>query len=331
MDTIGVVGAGSWGTALAVTLAGKGHEVKIWDVDDGHLRELIENKENKRYLPGVPFNEKLTPTGTLEETLEGVGVAIFSAPAQRFRSALLNAMPFLRENMVVVNVAKGIEQKTLKRMSEIASELIPGFSYAVLSGPSHAEEVGRFMPTTVAVASADVKVAEYVQDVFMTDRFRVYTNHDVAGVEFGGSLKNIIALGAGISDGMGYGDNAKAAMMTRGIAEMARLGVKLGADRRTFSGLTGIGDLIVTCTSMHSRNRRCGVMIGEGASPEEAVKRVGMVVEGMFTTEAAYELAEEAGVEMPITESIYGVVNGKTLARDAVDSLMGRNRKHESE
>ena len=331
MNRIGIVGAGSWGTALAVTLAGKGHDVKIWDLDEGHLRELKQNRENRRYLPGVAFSESLAVCGTLEEALQGVDVALFSAPAQHFRSALVSALPYLAENMTVVNVAKGIEQTTLKRMSEVACEHIPGFAYAVLSGPSHAEEVGRFMPTTVAVASADVKTAEYVQDVFMTDRFRVYTNHDVAGVEFGGALKNIIALGAGISDGMGYGDNAKAAMMTRGIAEMARLGVKLGADAKTFSGLTGIGDLIVTCTSVHSRNRRCGVMIGEGMNPKEAVKKVGMVVEGMSTTEAAYELAQQAGVEMPITECIYNVIRERIKARDAVDSLMRRDRKHESE
>ena len=331
MSRIGTIGAGSFGTALAVALTGKGHEVILWDVDKDHLYELKTYNENRRYLPGVLFNEKLAIGESVEETLEGADIALFAAPAQHFRGALLNAAPYLRENMVIVNVAKGIEQKTLKRMSEVAWEIVPELRYTALSGPSHAEEVGRLLPTTVAAASKDVKAAEYVQDVFMTDRLRVYTNHDVAGVEFGGSLKNIIALGAGISDGMGYGDNAKAAMMTRGIAEMARLGVKLSAEAKTFSGLTGIGDLIVTCTSMHSRNRRCGIMIGEGASPKDAVKKIGMVVEGIFTTEAAYELAQKVGVEMPITESIFGVIGGKIKARDAVDSLMRRDRKHEGE
>ena len=211
--------------------------------------------------------------------------------------------------MVLVNVAKGIEQKSLKRLSEIAYEKLPNARYVVLSGPSHAEEVGRLMPTTLVAASEEKELAEYIQDVFMSDRLRIYTNSDVTGVELGGALKNIIALGAGISDGMGYGDNAKAALMTRGITEIARLGVQLGASLSTFSGLTGIGDLIVTCTSMHSRNRRCGIMIGEGMKPSEAVKKVGMVVEGIYTTEAAYELAQKVGVEMPITEQIYHVIN----------------------
>jgi glycerol-3-phosphate dehydrogenase (NAD(P)+) len=233
--------------------------------------------------------------------------------------------------MVLVNVAKGIEQKSLKRLSEIAFEKIPNAKYVVLSGPSHAEEVGRAMPTTLVSASEELELAEYIQDIFMSDRLRIYTNSDVAGVELGGALKNIIALGAGISDGMGYGDNAKAALMTRGITEIARLGVKLGADLSTFSGLTGIGDLIVTCTSMHSRNRRCGIMIGEGIKPPAAVKKVGMVVEGIYTTEAAYELAKQVGVEMPITEQIYRVINETTDAREAVMSLMTRQRKHETE
>jgi len=331
MNSIGVIGAGSWGTALAILLSAKGHEVKIWDVDMGHLDELKLNKENKRYLPGVAFNERLKICETLEEDLRGVDIALFSAPTQHFRDAFNSALPYLNGDTVIVNVAKGIEQKTLMRMSEIACEHVQSSRYVVLSGPSHAEEVGRSLPTTVAAASRDMRSAEYVQDVFMTDRFRVYTNHDVAGVEFGGALKNIIALGAGISDGLGYGDNAKAAMMTRGIAEIARLGVRLGAEEKTFAGLTGIGDLIVTCTSMHSRNRRCGIMIGEGVNPKEATQRVGMVVEGMFTTEAAYDLAMRTGVEMPITESIYNVINEKAAPKDAVNSLMRRERKHESE
>ncbi len=241
------------------------------------------------------------------------------------------AMPYLKPEMVAVNVAKGIEQKTLLRMSQIAKEMLPELRYVVLSGPSHAEEVGRLMPTTVAVAAEELALAEYVQDIFMTDTFRVYTNTDVAGVEFGGALKNIIALGAGISDGMGYGDNAKAALMTRGMTEMSRLGVALGAQEGTFAGLSGMGDLIVTCTSMHSRNRRCGILIGQGVSPEAATKQVGMVVEGMFTAEAAWQLSRKAGVEMPITEAIYNVINGNIDAKKAVSALMTRRRKHEME
>ncbi len=327
---IAVVGAGSWGTALAITLAKKGHEVKIWDIDREHLENLGKDRENRKYLPGAPFPENLVPTSDLHDTVSGAQVVLFSAPAQHFRSALDSALPYISQDMIVVNVAKGIEQKSLKTMSQIAREMMSNMKYVVLSGPSHAEEVGIGMPTTVVVASRDIKLAEYVQDIFMTDSFRVYTSMDVVGVELGGALKNIIALGAGISDGMGYGDNAKAAMMTRGIAEISRLGMKLGAEAATFSGLTGIGDLIVTCTSMHSRNRRCGIMIGEGLSPKEAVEKVGMVVEGMYTTEAAFELAKREGVEMPITESIYHVIKGEIDAKEAVNKLMTRGKKSEN-
>ncbi len=329
MKTIGVIGAGSWGTALAVTLSNKGHYVRICDINSEHLEEMRKNRENVRYLPGVKFGERLQVVDSTEEALSGADIALFSAPAQHFRSAFESAVPFLEDDMVVVNVAKGIEQGTLMRLSEIAYLLKPAVKYVVLSGPSHAEEVGRALPTTVAVASRDMALAEYIQDVFMTDRFRVYTNDDVCGVELGGALKNIIALGAGISDGIGFGDNAKAALMTRGITEMCRLGVKLGADVATFSGLTGIGDLIVTCTSMHSRNRRCGIMIGQGEKPSVAVEKVGMVVEGMFTAEAAYQLSQRVGVEMPITECIYQCINEKISAKEAVDLLMGRDKKNE--
>ena len=331
MKKIGVIGAGSWGTALALTLANKGHQVKIWDVNKEHVQELRDNRENVRYLPGIKFPETLQPVDTVAEAIEDARMVLFSVPAQHFRSALDNALPYISQDMIVVNVAKGIEQKTLKRMSEIAHDKMANMKYVVLSGPSHAEEVGKAMPTTVVVASNDIKLAEYVQDIFMTDSFRVYTSSDVVGVELGGALKNIIALGAGISDGIGFGDNAKAALMTRGNVEITRLGVKLGADVHTFAGLAGVGDLIVTCTSMHSRNRRCGIMIGEGMKPEDATKEVGMVVEGMFTAEAAYELAKREGVEMPITESIYAVIKGHIDAKTAVTQLMTRDKKQESE
>lgn len=329
MNRIGVIGAGSWGTALAVTLSGKGHSVRIWDIDRTHIEELRLNRENRRYLPGVKFPDGLVPADTVEEALDGADTVLFSAPAQHFRSALESAAPYINRDMIIVNVAKGIEQKSLMRMSEIAKEMGQYEKYAVLSGPSHAEEVGRAMPTTVVAASENHDVAVAVQDMFSTDFLRVYTGTDVTGVELGGALKNIIALGAGISDGLGFGDNAKAAMMTRGIAEMKRLGVKMGADVNTFAGLTGIGDLIVTCTSMHSRNRRCGIMIGEGMAPDEAVKNVGMVVEGMFTAEAAYELADRLGVEMPITNEIYKLIKGQITGKEAVMNLMGRDKKPE--
>ncbi len=330
MKRIGVIGAGSWGTALANTLAYKGHRVALWDIDPAHLASMEACRENRAFLPGVQLHDNVVICAEAKEALKGIEVALFSAPAQHFRPALANALPFLSEEIILVNVAKGIEQKTLRTMSQIAGELAPDIPYVVLSGPSHAEEVGQMLPTTVAVASRDIKHAECIQDVFMTDRFRVYTNHDVLGVELGGALKNIIALGAGISDGMGFGDNAKAAMMTRGIAEISRLGLRLGAQVPTFAGLAGIGDLIVTCTSPHSRNRRCGMMIGQGMPPSEAVRQIGMVVEGMYTAEAAYQLARQVGVEMPITECIYRVIKEQIGAGEAVEVLMGRERKHES-
>ena len=329
MKNIGVIGAGSWGTALATVVADKGNRVRIWDIDEKHLRKMEENRENTDYLPGVPLGDNIEIAYAIQKALEDADVVLFSAPAQHFRSALASALEFIPENALVINVAKGIEQKTLARMSEIAAEHLDLNRYVVLSGPSYAEEVGRKLPTTVAAASYNLAAAEQIQDLFMTDRFRVYTTEDVVGVELGGALKNIIALGAGVSDGMGFGDNAKAALMTRGLTEITRLGLKLGAKPETFAGLTGTGDLIVTCTSMHSRNRRCGIMIGEGMSPAEATEKVGMVVEGMFTTEAAYELAKREGVEMPITEAIYRAIKGEITAADAVGILMGRSKKHE--
>ena len=307
MSNIGVIGAGSWGTALATVVANKGNQIKIFDVDEKHLRSMEKYRENIDYLPGVQLSDNIRMAYTSEDAIKDADVVLFSAPAQHFRSALTSAKDFIRDDALIINVAKGIEKGTHKRMSEIAEEILGAEAmdrYVVLSGPSHAEEVGRRLPTTVATASRNMDAAKIIQDLFMTDRFRVYTLDDVTGVELGGALKNIIALGAGISDGMGFGDNAKAALMTRGLAEITRLGIKLGARPETFAGLTGTGDLIVTCTSMHSRNRRCGIMMGEGMEPEEAIAKVGMVVEGMFTAEAAYELAQIAGVEMPITDAI---------------------------
>lgn len=331
MSKIAVIGAGSWGTALATVLAGKGELVNIWDIDKSHLERMAAKHENVDYLPGVILPDNIIMEFDEAKALEGADYVLFSAPAQHFRNALETAKPYMNKDAIVINVAKGIEQKSLKRMSEIAVDVIDPDKYVVLSGPSHAEEVGRHQPTTVAVASTNLKAAEDVQNLFMTNRFRLYTTDDVVGVELGGSLKNIIALGAGISDGMGFGDNAKAALMTRGLAEISRLGLKLGARPETFAGLTGVGDLIVTCTSMHSRNRRCGIMIGEGMPPEEATKKVGMVVEGMFTTEAAHDLAAQVGVEMPITEGIYNVIKGNADPVKTVNLLMGREKRSEQE
>ncbi|MBQ2058199.1 MAG: NAD(P)-dependent glycerol-3-phosphate dehydrogenase, partial [Firmicutes bacterium] len=296
-----------------------------------HLQEMRDEKENSRYLPGVKLPDGITVCDDEAEVLKDADMVLFSVPAQHFASAFETALPMLPEGVLILNVAKGIDRKTLKRMSEIAFSMKDGLRYVVLSGPSHAEEVGRKMPTTVAVASANIEDAVAVQDLLMNDYFRIYTNDDVAGLELGGALKNIIALGAGIADGLGYGDNAKAAMMTRGIVEMERLGARLGAKPSTFTGLSGIGDLIVTCCSMHSRNRRCGILIGQGMKPEDAVKEVGMVVEGMYTADAAYRLSRQLGVEMPITEAIYNVVNGNIEPDKAVRALMTRSRKRENE
>ena len=331
ISKVAVLGGGSWGTAVAMRVASKGLEVHLWDIDEAHVRSMIENRENKKFLPGAPFPETLQVELEEETAVNGSDVVIFAVPAQFFRSALEAALPLLKKEMIIVNVAKGIEIGTLCRLSEIAGTMIPDNPYVVVSGPSHAEEVCKGMPTTLVAASRDRAVAEKIQDLFISDVLRVYTNDDVVGVELGGALKNIIALGAGICDGLGYGDNAKAALMTRGLAEIKRLGSAMGADPVTFSGLSGIGDLIVTCTSMHSRNRRCGIMIGEGVDTKTAIENVGMVVEGIYTCQAAYEMAKKFGVEMPIVTGIYQIINENKNAADAVRELMTRKRKHESE
>ena len=326
---IGIIGAGSWGTALANLLAGNEHDVYIWDVDRELLNGISETHENKKYLPGRKVHESVGITDTEENCVKSAGVVVTAVPSQHFRSALSLALPHMTEDAIVVNVSKGIEIGSLKPLSAIAKEIAPSRKYAVLSGPSHAEEVADGMPTTVTVAAEETETAEAVQDVFMTERFRVYTQSDVLGVELGGALKNIIALGAGISDGMGYGDNTKAALMTRGITEMARLGQRMGANPETFYGLSGIGDLVVTCTSMHSRNRRCGMMIGQGVFPKIAIANVGMIVEGIPTAEAARDLAKKLGVEMPITEAICRIVSGEVPPDVALSALMTRDKKHE--
>ena len=325
------IGAGSWGTALANLVAQNGRHACLWDVDSKLIEALARDRENTTYLPGLKFHEQVCVANTPEACLHEAAFIVFAVPTQHFRTALTAALSAAPEEAIIVNVAKGIELGTLMTPSMIMNDIAPERRFAVVSGPSHAEEVAKGMPTTVTVASADQKAAEAVQDVFMSGLFRVYTQSDVIGVELGGALKNIIALGAGLLDGMGYGDNTKAALMTRGITEMARLGVSMGADRETFFGLAGIGDLIVTCTSLHSRNRRCGIMIGEGLPPEEAIARVGMVVEGIPTAEAARDLAKKLGVEMPITESICRVVSGEVPPDVELAALMSRRKKHEQE
>jgi len=334
MKRVCVIGSGSWGTAICVPLADNGSEVVLWGRDPEKLSDIEKNRENRRYLPGVKLPDAVRCEAELKAALDGADMIVFAIPAQHFGGVfetVAAAAPELLKSVPVVNLAKGIEQKSLKRLSERALEILPETRYVVLSGPSHAEEVGRRHATTVTVASHDLKAARLAQDMLMTDYFRIYTNEDVTGVELGGALKNVMALGVGISDGLGCGDNAKAALMTRGLTEMIRLGMKLGADPNTFSGLSGMGDLIVTCCSQHSRNHRCGEMIGRGMEPGEAEKQVGMVVEGMYTAMAAKKLAEQNGVEMPITEAICAILEGKLSPQDTMQLLMTRAKKRENE
>ncbi len=325
---IAFIGNGSFGTALANMLAHSGHTVTVWGRNKEYVSQMRETKVNSKYLPVVLLASSLRFTHNLKTAVHGKDVVVFSVPAQNFRQVAERTAKYLPEGAIVVNLAKGIETFTNKTMSQIAEEILPNNKYVVLSGPSHAEEIAKNKPATVVVASKDQKAAELVQDVFMSDKFRVYTSDDVLGVELGGALKNVIAIGTGISDGMGFGDNARSAIMTRGIHEITRLGVTLGARSDTFSGLSGIGDLMVTCDSDLSRNRRCGIMIGKGIKPDEAVKQIG-TVEGFYTVEAACKLAEKSGVEMPITQAVNKVISGKITPAEALDMLMGRDKKDE--
>lgn len=328
---IGVLGGGSWGTALAILLAKKGLEVDMWLRNEKQIEDILKTRENKKYLPGVEIPSNLNVIGDIRKAIDNKDILLLSSSSHGIREILSSNKDLIGKDQIIVNVAKGIENNSLMRISEIVAEILPDNKYAILSGPSHAEEVAIEIPTTVVSASKDREVAEFVQDVFMTPYFRVYTNPDVIGVELGGSLKNVIALAAGISDGLGNGDNTKAALMTRGIVEMARLGEMMGANINTFSGLTGIGDLIVTCTSMLSRNRRAGILIGKGHSIDEAIEEVGMVVEGIKTTRSAFELAKRHGVNMPITEELYAVLFEGKSVKESVPNLMGRDKKHEME
>lgn len=324
-----VLGGGSWGTALACLLAKNKEEVFFWVRNKEQFSSIIETRENKKYLPGVKIPDTVKVVNSYRESIDMCNIVVLAIPSQNVRGLLVELKEYLNNITLVVNVSKGIEQKTLKTISEVCKEIIPNNPYIVLSGPSHAEEVGKNLPTTVVAASENKNYAKKIQEIFTSNTFRVYTNEDVKGVELGGSLKNVIAIASGISDGLGYGDNTKAALMNRGIIEISRLADKLGADKMTFLGLAGIGDLIVTCTSMHSRNRRAGILIGKGKSVEEAIKEVGMVVEGIYTTEAAYKLAKKNNVEMPIVEELYKIIYEGKKAKESVDSLMTRDKKDE--
>ena len=327
---ITVLGSGGWGTALALLLTDNGHDVTLWSHSARRSALLEQARENPR-LPGVPLPEALHLSAALDSLRES-GAVVMATPSFAVRETARMAAPLLREDAVVVSAAKGVERDTALCMTQVIEEELGGKGrVAALSGPSHAEEVGRRVPTGCVAASTDMAAAELVQDVFMSPRFRVDTNSDVLGVELGAALKNVLALCCGVSDGMGLGDNTKALLMTRGMTEMARLGVALGGRKETFAGLSGMGDLIVTCTSMHSRNRRCGILVGQGKSVEEAMKEVGATVEGYYAALSAHQLAEKAGVEMPICECAYRVLYEGQSVREVVGALMSRNKKREAD
>ncbi|HHY27714.1 MAG TPA: NAD(P)H-dependent glycerol-3-phosphate dehydrogenase [Desulfitobacterium dehalogenans] len=330
MAKITVYGAGSWGTALAVSMGKAGHEVALLGRNLNEMELMEQRRENLRYLPGVVLPQTVKPTGD-SGVLEEAEMLVLSVPSHSVRETAQKIRGHLKQGTIIVNTAKGLEEGSYKRLSQVLTEELPHNPVVVLSGPSHAEEVGKDMPTTVVVASRDSQAAEAVQDMLMTPKFRVYTNPDTIGVELGGAFKNIIALCAGFADGLGYGDNTKAALMTRGIAEITRLGVVMGGNPLTFAGLAGVGDLIVTCTSQHSRNHRAGVALGQGKPLDQVLKEVGMVVEGVRTTRVAYELSRQYGISMPITEQAYDVLFRGTDPKAAVSALMMRGKKHEIE
>ena len=325
MANIGIIGAGSWGVALAVLLNQNGHQITIWSALEKEIRVLIEKRELPS-LPGVSITENSLVTSDLKTAVLEKDVLVLAVASAYTRETAHRMAAYVVEGQKVVNVAKGVEKGTLLTLSQVIEEEIPGADVAVLSGPSHAEEVGKGIPTTCVVGAKTQKTAEYLQNIFMSPVFRVYTSPDILGIEIGAALKNVIALAAGIADGLGYGDNTKAALITRGIAEIARLGMKMGGQLQTFPGLSGIGDLIVTCASMHSRNRRAGILIGQGKSMEEAMEEVQMVVEGVYSAQAALGLAQAYGVEMPIIEQVNQVLFHGKAAAEAVTELMLRDK-----
>lgn len=327
---VAVIGSGSWGTALAILLATKGYSVRLWSYLPQESLQLAKDRENKALLPGAKFPDLIECSPDMGYCIEGACYVISAVPSKAVRSTAKEIAKHLKDQ-IVITVSKGLEADSLLTLTQVIEEEIPDVRLAALSGPSHAEEVARHMPTTNVAASKDLAIAKQIQDLFMYQNFRVYVNPDVLGVELGGSLKNVIALCAGIADGLGLGDNAKAALMTRGMTEISRLGIAMGAKLETFFGLTGMGDLIVTCTSMHSRNRRAGILIGQGKPVQKALEEVKMVVEGVPATKAAYHLAKKMGVEMPIVNAAYGILFEGKSAKDAVLNLMTRSKKHEME
>ncbi len=329
MAKIAILGSGGFGCALAIMCANENHDVRLWSCFEEEIQTLKQEREHKKLLAGVKIPQSVQMTSDLA-CASDADLVILAVPSFAVRSTAAKLKGVLAPHTIVANVGKGLEQGTLKRLSQVIYEELPEHVNVTISGPSHAEEVGRGMSTVVVAASKDIKAATYVQDTLMNPNFRIYINDDVIGVELGGALKNVMALAAGVLDGLKMGDNAKAALMTRGIAEMARLGVAMGGRTETFAGLSGIGDLIVTCTSMHSRNRRAGILIGEGTKAADAVKQIG-TVEGYTAAKCAWELAERANIEMPIVEQVYEVLFREKSPKLAMAELMDRKKRHETE
>lgn len=332
--SVAVIGAGSWGTGLSIVLANNGYKVDMYTRFEEQKNEINQMKTNKMFLPEIVIPENITASTDLIDVVKNKKYILLVVPSHAMRDTVKSIYPHVSPESIFIHATKGLELDTYLRMSEVIHEetpKIPIGNIVVLSGPSHAEEVSKQLPTTVVIAGKELSIAEEVQNIFMNNDFRVYTNKDIVGTEIAGALKNIIALGAGLSDGLEFGDNAKAALMTRGLTEISRLGTKIGANPLTFSGLTGVGDLIVTCTSKHSRNWRAGYMLGQGKSLDTVLEDMGMVVEGVKTTKAAYELSKIHQVEMPITNQLYNVLFEGKDPKSAVEELMGRVKKHEME
>lgn len=329
MNKIGILGAGSWGTAISMLLANNGHDVTLWSILEPEVEMLNTHREQVDKLPGAKLPVNITITSDLEATCTNQDLIVFAVASPYVRSTAKLAAKYIKENQIVIDVAKGIEETTLDTLSQIIKEELNNADVAVLSGPSHAEEVSRGIPTTVVVGAESKNTAYFIQDIFMSDVFRVYTSPDIIGIELGGSLKNVIALAAGIADGLGFGDNTKAALMTRGIAEISRLGIAMGGKMETFSGLSGVGDLIVTCTSKHSRNRNAGYLMGKGYTMKEAMDEVNQVVEGVYSAKAAFALSKKYDISMPIVEQVNLVLFENKSAKEAVDNLLSRDKRRE--
>lgn len=328
MSNISIIGGGSFGISLGILLANKGNNVKIYDINSEVVNDINLNRKNDKYIAGLSIPQNVKAYTILEDALVGANYILLAVPSNIIRMVSKNLAGKIESHVPVINIAKGIEKDTNLRLSQVIEQELPN-PVVVLTGPSHAEEVAFNIPTTVVTSCKDMKYAEEVQDLFMTEEFRVYTNEDLVGVEIGGAVKNVIALAAGIADGLGYGDNTKAALMTRGMTEIARIGLNLGGKMETFLGLTGMGDLMVTCGSIHSRNRKAGYLIGKGYPVDQVIEEVGMVVEGIKACEAFYNLKQQLGVEMPIIDSVYQIIFEKLEAKQAVKMLLSRDKKSE--